>query len=114
MRANRRAQGAGAGHPGPGGAPRAGTGTGPPGSPAGPSARAIAAPRVGHAPATRAARPTGSPPGYSLSACRKPVFTAVSPPSTHSVVPVTHAASDEARKATAAAMSSGSPTRPSG
>lgn len=44
----------------------------------------------------------------------KPVLTAVSPPSTTSVVPVIQAASREARKATAAAMSSGSPTRPSG
>lgn len=42
------------------------------------------------------------------------VFTASSPPSTRNVVPVIHAASREARKATAAAMSSGSPTRPSG
>ncbi len=42
------------------------------------------------------------------------MLTAARPPSTHSVVPVIHAASREARKATAAAMSSGSPTRPRG
>ncbi|CAM5731904.1 hypothetical protein SMICM304S_05793 [Streptomyces microflavus] len=42
------------------------------------------------------------------------MFTARIPPSTRSVVPVIHDASEEARKATADAMSSGVPTRPSG
>ena len=38
----------------------------------------------------------------------------VSPPLTDKVCPVTKAASSEARKATAAAISSGSPMRPNG
>lgn len=42
------------------------------------------------------------------------ILLASRPPSTGSVTPVIHAASAEARNATAAAMSPGSPTRPNG
>lgn len=54
----------------------------------------------------------GGRPSYSPSTSAKWVFTASSPPSTRGVVPVIQAASAEARKATAAATSSGVPTRP--
>jgi len=50
----------------------------------------------------------------SMISSTKPRWPARMPPSTRSTTPVIHAASSEARKAIAAATSSGSPTRPSG
>src|SRR5690606_17927820 len=52
--------------------------------------------------------------GHENTSRTKLVWPANTPPSTRSTVPVIQAASSDARNATAAATSSGSPTRPSG
>ena len=74
-----------------------------------PRTRTALTPRAGsHDPARRYSEPVADP-SAALRAAPQ-----AAPPSTTSVCPVIQAASDEARKATAAPMSSGSPSRPSG